>query len=86
MEFFGHVIDGAEVKSSGGETFTSVDPYTREPWAEVALGGAAEVERAVAPYCAVAAAQASAPRSSSTMAPRSAMTTTALPMPPGPSS
>ena len=33
MEFFGHVIDGAEVKSAGGETFNSVDPYTGEPWA-----------------------------------------------------
>ncbi|MFC4120511.1 aldehyde dehydrogenase [Nonomuraea zeae] len=47
MEFFGHVIDGAEVKSASGETFASVDPYTREPWAEVALGGADEVDRAV---------------------------------------
>ncbi|MFC7107630.1 aldehyde dehydrogenase family protein [Nonomuraea rubra] len=47
MEFFGHVIDGAEVKSASGETFASVDPYTREPWAEVALGGAGEVDRAV---------------------------------------
>lgn len=42
---FGHVIDGVE--ETGGETFASVDPWTREPWAEVALGGAPEAARAV---------------------------------------
>ena len=46
MEQFGHVIDGRE--ESDGATFDSVDPWTREPWATVALGGAAEAHRAVA--------------------------------------
>ena len=46
MEQFGHVIDGRE--ESDGATFDSVDPWTREPWATVALGGAAEADRAVA--------------------------------------
>ena len=45
MEQFGHVIDGQE--ESDGATFDSVDPWTREPWATVALGGAAEADRAV---------------------------------------
>ncbi len=48
MDFFGHFIDGQEVPSADGATFDSVDPWTREPWARVALGGRAEVERAVA--------------------------------------
>ena len=40
MEFVPHVIDGQETESISGERFASVDPWTREPWAEVALGGA----------------------------------------------
>ena len=48
MDFFGHVIDGEEVASGSGATFQSVDPYTRQPWAEIALGGSAEVGQAVA--------------------------------------
>lgn len=43
-----HFIDGQEVPSVSGETFTNVDPWTREPYAEIALGGAADVDRAVA--------------------------------------
>ncbi|MFG2861209.1 aldehyde dehydrogenase family protein [Streptomyces sioyaensis] len=46
--FLGHVIDGSETESADGRRFTTVDPWTREPWAEVALGGRAEAERAVA--------------------------------------
>jgi aminomuconate-semialdehyde/2-hydroxymuconate-6-semialdehyde dehydrogenase len=46
-EFFGHVIDGTEVESLDGARFDTVDPWTREPWAEVALGGAADAHRAV---------------------------------------
>lgn len=42
-----HVIDGAEVDSLDGATFDSVDPWTREPWQTVALGGAADADRAV---------------------------------------
>lgn len=47
IEFFGHVIDGVEVKSASGATFASIDPFTRSQWAEVALGDAADVGRAV---------------------------------------
>jgi aminomuconate-semialdehyde/2-hydroxymuconate-6-semialdehyde dehydrogenase len=46
--FFGHVIDGIEVESLDGARFETVDPWTREPWAEVALGGRADADRAVA--------------------------------------
>ncbi len=45
MESFGHVIDGEE--SAPGSSFTSVDPWTQEPWAEIPLGGAVEADRAV---------------------------------------
>jgi aminomuconate-semialdehyde/2-hydroxymuconate-6-semialdehyde dehydrogenase len=48
MEFFGHVIDGVEVPSADGARMDSVDPYTQQPWAEVALGGKAEAGLAVA--------------------------------------
>jgi aminomuconate-semialdehyde/2-hydroxymuconate-6-semialdehyde dehydrogenase len=47
MEFVPHVIDGEETESASGERFTSVDPWTREPWADVALGGADDADRAV---------------------------------------
>src|SRR5215470_2671101 len=47
MEFVPHVIDGQETESVSGERFASVDPWTREPWAEVALGGQEDAERAV---------------------------------------
>jgi aminomuconate-semialdehyde/2-hydroxymuconate-6-semialdehyde dehydrogenase len=46
VETFGHIIDGRE--EADGATFDSVDPWTRESWATVALGGAAEADRAVA--------------------------------------
>jgi aminomuconate-semialdehyde/2-hydroxymuconate-6-semialdehyde dehydrogenase len=46
--FFGHVIDGVEVESFDGARFDTVDPWTRQPWAEVALGGKADADRAVA--------------------------------------
>jgi len=45
METFGHIIDGRE--EADGATFDSVDPWTREPWATVASGGATEADRAV---------------------------------------
>jgi aminomuconate-semialdehyde/2-hydroxymuconate-6-semialdehyde dehydrogenase len=47
METFGHVIGGAEVPSLDGRTMETIDPYTREPWATVALGSAADADRAV---------------------------------------
>ena len=47
MTFFGHVIDGQERESLDGRRFDSIDPYTQEPWAQVALGGAPEADLAV---------------------------------------
>jgi aminomuconate-semialdehyde/2-hydroxymuconate-6-semialdehyde dehydrogenase len=46
-ETFGHVIGGEERESLDGARFDSVDPYTQETWASVALGGAAEADLAV---------------------------------------
>lgn len=48
MEMFGHVIGGKEVPSRDGETMPTVDPYTQEAWATVALGSAADADSAVA--------------------------------------
>ncbi|EFC81437.1 aldehyde dehydrogenase [Parafrankia sp. EUN1f] len=48
MELCPHVIDGAETMSVDGATFPSVDPYTRQPWAEAARGTAHDADRAVA--------------------------------------
>src|SRR4051794_18418976 len=48
MELITHVTDGEDVESESGARFESVDPYTRAAYAEVALGGQAEVARAVA--------------------------------------
>ena len=47
MEFVPHVIDGQESESASGARFASVDPWTREPYADVALGGAEDADRAV---------------------------------------
>ncbi|HEU4572863.1 MAG TPA: aldehyde dehydrogenase family protein [Candidatus Limnocylindrales bacterium] len=44
---YGLVINGREVEASGGEWFTTVDPATEQPLAEVARGTAADVDRAV---------------------------------------
>ena len=48
MEFVSHVIGGEEVDSADGGRFASADPWTREPWAQVALGGEVDARRAVA--------------------------------------
>jgi aminomuconate-semialdehyde/2-hydroxymuconate-6-semialdehyde dehydrogenase len=48
MVSFGHVIDGEERGSRRGARFDSVDPWTREPWADVALGAAEDAADAVA--------------------------------------
>ena len=45
--FFGHVIGGKEVESADGQRAPSVNPWTREPWADVALGAGADAEAAV---------------------------------------
>jgi aminomuconate-semialdehyde/2-hydroxymuconate-6-semialdehyde dehydrogenase len=48
MELIPHVIDGQEVESASGARFATVDPWTRQPWADVALGGPDDAGRAVA--------------------------------------
>lgn len=48
MELIPHIIDGQEHESRSGARFDDVDPYTQKAWAEVALGGAAEADAAVA--------------------------------------
>ena len=45
---FGHIINGEEVDSLDGARMDSIDPYTREPWATVALGSPADAHRAIA--------------------------------------
>ena len=47
-EFIPHVINGEETESIGKARFPTVDPWVRQPWAEVALGGAEDAGRAVA--------------------------------------
>jgi aminomuconate-semialdehyde/2-hydroxymuconate-6-semialdehyde dehydrogenase len=47
MELIPHVIDGKEVASESGATFSDVDPYTQKAVADVALGGAADIDRAI---------------------------------------
>lgn len=47
LEWFGHVIDGVEVSSLDLARFESINPWTRSPWAEVALGGVADAAAAV---------------------------------------
>ena len=46
-EFFGHFINGQEVESSSGARFASMNPYTQQTWAEIALGGADDTNRAL---------------------------------------
>ena len=45
--FFGHIIDGKEIESADGARFETVNPWSREPWAEVALGGKVEADLAI---------------------------------------
>ncbi|MGH3740249.1 MAG: aldehyde dehydrogenase family protein, partial [Micromonosporaceae bacterium] len=46
-EFHRHLIGGEQVESADGARFDSVDPWTRQPWAEVSLGSPADADRAV---------------------------------------
>lgn len=48
MQYFPHIIDGVDADSRDGRRFGDVDPWTREQHAEVALGGRADVDLAVA--------------------------------------
>ena len=45
--FFGHIIDGKEIESADGARFETVNPWTREPWAQIALGGSLEADLAI---------------------------------------
>jgi aminomuconate-semialdehyde/2-hydroxymuconate-6-semialdehyde dehydrogenase len=47
MDLIPHVIYGREVESASGARFSTVDPWTQAPYAEVALGGAEDADRAV---------------------------------------
>ena len=44
--FFGHIIDNEEVESLDGKRFDTINPWTREKWAEVAEASAADADRA----------------------------------------
>ncbi|GAB3062240.1 aldehyde dehydrogenase [Intrasporangium mesophilum] len=45
--FFGHIIDNEEVESLDGTRFDTVNPWTRQKWAEVAEASAADADRAL---------------------------------------
>ncbi len=44
----GLYIDGKQQPAAAGETFVSINPATEQPWATIAAGRAADVDRAVA--------------------------------------
>ncbi|MEI2777978.1 MAG: aldehyde dehydrogenase [Tetrasphaera sp.] len=48
LDFFGHIIDGAEVESVDGGRFDVWNPWTQEVWAQAALGSAEDASRAIA--------------------------------------
>ncbi len=48
MDLIQHVIDGQDVDSQSGKSFPTIDPWTQQPYADVALGDAEEADRAVA--------------------------------------
>lgn len=48
LPLYGHIIDGVETQSVDDATFESIDPWTRAPWARVALGSKADADLAVA--------------------------------------
>jgi aldehyde dehydrogenase (NAD+) len=47
VERFNLYIDGKSVPSVAGRGYESIDPYTGQPWARVADGGAADIDLAV---------------------------------------
>jgi aldehyde dehydrogenase (NAD+) len=47
MERYRHYIDAERCEAASGEWFESESPFTGQPWAEVARGSAADVDRAV---------------------------------------
>jgi len=46
-QFFGHIIDNVEVESMDRARFDSINPWSQEKWADVALGGSPEADLAV---------------------------------------
>lgn len=48
LESVGVIIDGRDEPAASGETFVSIDPSSGEELARVALGGPADIDRAVA--------------------------------------
>lgn len=48
MQRFGHFIAGQFHEPESGHWFDTFDPYTAQPWAQVAEGSSADVDRAVA--------------------------------------
>ncbi len=47
MQYYPMYLDGRDVEALSGEWFDSYNPFTAEPWAKVAHGGIADVDRAV---------------------------------------
>jgi phenylacetaldehyde dehydrogenase len=47
LQTHGHLIGGERLPAAGGETFDDVDPATGRPLATLALGGSADIGRAV---------------------------------------
>jgi (Z)-2-((N-methylformamido)methylene)-5-hydroxybutyrolactone dehydrogenase len=56
LEHYELFINGRSIEAASAETFRSINPASGQPWAEVASGGPADVDRAVA-----AAADAASP-------------------------
>lgn len=46
-QYFGHIIDNVEVESTNRARFDSINPWSQEKWADVALGGRPEADLAV---------------------------------------
>jgi (Z)-2-((N-methylformamido)methylene)-5-hydroxybutyrolactone dehydrogenase len=47
VKSYGHFINGAYVEPVEGQWLDSLDPYRGEPWAKIARGSAADVDKAV---------------------------------------
>lgn len=47
VPFFGHIIDGEEVESVDRQRFDTVNPWTRQKWAEIASASATDADRAI---------------------------------------
>jgi acyl-CoA reductase-like NAD-dependent aldehyde dehydrogenase len=47
MKSYGHFINGAYVEPIEGQWLDSLDPYRGEPWAKIARGSAADIDKAV---------------------------------------